>query len=139
MDDFDKSDREKKLDIFLSQIKSQKEWLKEINVKIIKWVEKYKKELDDYEFVYNLDELYQKKIGGYIRYFNLNDELKWGGILLKIFKDNDRNLMVLGNSDFKRFVVSFEKNYIFYKKHKTSSDNLRKIFISFLENSNIND
>jgi hypothetical protein len=111
----------------------------EINNNVKKWKEKYKKQLEDYEFVRNTEELYQVKIGGYIRYINLNEKLKWGGILLKVFKDKDRNLMVLGNKDFKRFIVSFERNYIFYKKHKTASDNLRKIFISFLENANNDD
>ena len=139
MDDFEKSNREKKLEKFLSQLKTQKQYDIEINKNVNKWKEKYKKQLEDYNFVRNLDELYQVKIGGYIRYINLNEQLKWGGILLKVFKDNDRNLMVLGNKDFKRFIVSFEKNYIFYKKHKTASDNLRKIFISFLENANNDD
>ena len=139
MDDFEKSNREKKLERFLSQLKTQKQYDIEINNSVKKWKKKYKKQLEDYEFVRNTDELYQVKIGGYIRYINLNEKLKWGGILLKVFKDKDRNLMVLGNKDFKRFIVSFERNYIFYKKHKTASDNLRKIFISFLENANNED
>jgi hypothetical protein len=139
MDDFEKSNREKKLEKFLSQLKTQKQYDIEINNNVKKWKEKYKKQLEDYEFVRNTEELYQVKIGGYIRYINLNEKLKWGGILLKVFKDKDRNLMVLGNKDFKRFIVSFERNYIFYKKHKTASDNLRKIFISFLENANNDD
>ena len=33
----------------------------------------------------------------------------------------------------KRFIVSFNKNYIFYKNHQTSADKMRKIFISALE------
>lgn len=139
MDDFEKSNREKKLENFLSQLKTQKQYDIEINNNVKKWKEKFKKQLEDYEFVRNTEELYQVKIGGYIRYINLNEKLKWGGILLKVFKDKDRNLMVLGNKDFKRFIVSFERNYIFYKKHKTASDNLRKIFISFLENANNDD
>ena len=120
----DKTDREKKIDNFVESIFSQKKWKKKMDKKISKWKDKYSKELEDYEFVYNSDEFYQLKIGGYIRYFNLNNELKWGGILLKVFKQEDRNLMVL---------VSFDKNYIFYKTHKTASDINRKLFISFLD------
>ena len=82
---------------------------------------------------YNIEIDYQLKIGGYIRYINLNNKLKWGGILLKVFKQEDRNLMVIGNSSFKRLIVSFDKNYVFYKSHKTASDINRKVFISFLE------
>ena len=129
----DKTDREKKIDNFVESIFSQKKWKKKMDKKINKWKKKYSKELEDYEFVYNSDEFYQLKIGGYIRYFNLNNELKWGGILLKVFKQEDRNLMVLGNSEFKRMIVSFDKNYIFYKTHKTASDINRKLFISFLD------
>ena len=129
----DKTDREKKIDNFVESIFSQKKWKKKMDKKISKWKDKYSKELEDYEFVYNSDEFYQLKIGGYIRYFNLNNELKWGGILLKVFKQEDRNLMVLGNSEFKRMIVSFDKNYIFYKTHKTASDINRKLFISFLD------
>ena len=134
----DKTDREKKIDNFVESIFSQKKWKKKMDKKISKWKDKYSKELEDYEFVYNSDEFYQLKIGGYIRYFNLNNELKWGGILLKVFKQEDRNLMVLGNSEFKRMIVSFDKNYIFYKTHKTASDINRKLFISFLDNTLMN-
>lgn len=129
----DKTDREKLIDNFVENIYSQKKWKKKIDKKIKKWKKKYNKELEDYEFVYNEDEFYQLKIGGYIRYFNLNNELKWGGILLKKFKQDDRNLMIIANSNLKRLVVSYDKNYIFYKGHKTTSDINRKLFISFLE------
>ena len=128
-----KSDRENKIDNFLKQINSQEEWEKKLKKKIKKWKKKYEKELEDYEFVNDEDEFYCLKIGGYIRYFNLDNELRWGGILLKKFKQDDRNLMVLGNSEFKRFVISYDKNYVFYKKHQTTNDINRKIFISFLD------
>ena len=131
--DENKSDREKIIDNLVDSIITEKEYNKKLEKKIKKWKKKYKKELEDYEFVYNSEEFYQLKIGGYIRYINLNNKLKWGGILLKVFKQEDRNLMVIGNSNFKRLVVSFDKNYVFYKSHKTASDINRKLFISFLE------
>lgn len=128
-----KSDRENKIDKFLKQINSQNEWEKKLKKKIKKWKKKYEKELEDYEFVIDEDQFYCLKIGGYIRYFNLDNELRWGGILIKTFKQEDRNLMVLVNSEFKRFVISYDKNYVFYKKHQTANDINRKIFISFLD------
>ena len=88
------------------------------NEKIIKGIRnKFKDELEDYAFVKDVETLYQLKIGGYIRYINLNNKLKWGGILIKVYPDKkrDRNLMVLLSQNDKRFVVSFEKNYIFIK------------------------
>lgn len=133
-DDLDKSDREKKIDeILVKLVGSQKQWKINRDKKITKWRLKYEKELEDYEHVYNEDEYYQLKMGGYIRYLNLNEELRWGGILIKKVINNGRNLMILANSDFKRFTVSFDSNYVFYKPHKTQSDNTRKLFLSYLE------
>ena len=43
------------------------------------------------------------------------------------------DLMVLCNSGCNRFVVSFQKNYIFYKNHQTASDKTRKLFMSALD------
>ena len=46
---------------------------------------------------------------------------------------SDLDLMILCNSEYNRFIISFQKNYIFYKCHQTSSDKTRKIFLSALE------
>ena len=73
------------------------------------------------------------KKGGYIRYFNANDELRYGGFLVNIFEDNEITKITLMNTMGKRWVVSWTRNYIFYKKHTTANDKLRKIFISLLE------
>tara|TARA_Y100000589_G_C27171493_1_gene636915 strand:- start:791 stop:1210 length:420 start_codon:yes stop_codon:yes gene_type:complete len=128
-----KSNREKQIDLFLNQLESQKEYDYNKNLKIEEFKKKYKNELEDYIFIkdnYAFDKI---KKGGYIRYFNLNDELKWGGILIKKVKSNDMDLMVLCNSGCNRFVVSFQKNYIFYKPHQTASDKTRKLFMSALD------
>ena len=134
MSDF-KSDREKKMDLFFKQLENQNEWEIKISKLIKKFYDKFKEELEDYIFIKDVSELYQVKIGGYIRYVNSKNELKWGGILIKVYKDKDRdrNLMVPMSSKYKRFVVSFERNYIFYKKHTTYSDKTRKLFVSFLD------
>ena len=135
MDEF-KSEREKSIDSFINKVISKKEWDRKLKKRIDKFKKVYSKELEDYDYVYNTNELYQLKLGGYIRYFNLNKEFRWGGILLRVYKDKKRNrdLMVLGNKNFKRNVVSFNSNYVFYKNHKTQSDNYKKLFLSFLNN-----
>ena len=93
-----KSDRENKTENFLKQICSQEEWEIKENEKINNFYKNFSNELEDYIYIKN-KKMYKKiKTGGYIRYFNLNDELKWGGILLSKYKNNDINLMVLGNS-----------------------------------------
>ena len=128
-----KSKRERKIDKFLSQLETQEEWEHKMNLKIQKLYEKYPIELEDYTFVKNEEEYNNIKKGGYIRYFNLNDEIRWGGILLKKYKYEEMNMMILGNSSFKRFIVCFDKNTIFYKKHTTQADKTRKLFLSYLD------
>ena len=132
----DKSKREKQIESFLNQMESQEEYEQNIENKINTFYKKYINELEDYKYVKNLSEYNNLKNGGYIRYFNLNDQLKWGGILIKKIKNNDMDLMVLSNSAFNRFTVSFQKNYVFYKEHQTASDITRKIFLSALEKYN---
>ena len=133
-----KSDREKKIENFLKQMENQNEWEEKMKKLLKEFRNKFKDELEDYAFVKDVETLYQLKIGGYIRYINLNNKLKWGGILIKVYPDKkrDRNLMVLLSQNDKRFVVSFEKNYIFYKNHTTYTDKTRKLFISFLDKYN---
>jgi len=135
LDKLEKSDREKKLDMFIRTFKSQAKWENELTNNIIKWRKKYKKELEDYMFIKTIEDFNKLDKGGYIRYINLNDELRWGGFYVKsnIDKKTGITTIVLGNSDYKMYNISFENNYIFYKKHTTPSDKTRKLFISMLE------
>ena len=128
-----KSDREKNIDDFLNKHCSYEKWQNERNEKIKNFYKNYKKELEDYIFIDNIKSYNKIKPGGYIRYFNLNDELRWGGILIKKTIQNDIELMILSNSTSDRTIVSFQKNYIFYKKHTTNNDKVRKLFLSALE------
>ena len=43
------------------------------------------------------------------------------------------NMMCLLNSSYKKNTISFEKNYVFYKKHTTQADKNKKIFLSYLD------
>jgi len=72
-------------------------------------------------------------LGGYIRYVDSDNEIKWGGILLKKIKKNNIDYMIIANSQMKCITVSFYRNTIFYKKHITASDKNRKLFISYLD------
>lgn len=128
-----KSKREKSIEKFLDSIVTQDEWEKKMQKKINYFYDKYTSELEDYIYIENLDQYNDINVGGYIRYFNLNDELRWGGFLAKKYNFNDMNMMVLLNSAFKKNTISFEKNYIFYKKHTTQADKTRKLFLSYLE------
>jgi len=128
-----KSKREQDIENFLNQLESQEEWEEKRQNIVKSFYKNYSKELEDYIFIKNIKDYNKIELGGYIRYFNLNEELKWGGILVKKIIQNDMELMVLSNSTSDRTVVSFQKNYIFYKKHTTSNDKVRKLFLSALE------
>jgi len=125
-----KTDREKNIELFLNQIQTQKEWESKINIKLKKELEKYTNEFEDYNYIKNVSKL---KCGGYIRYFNLDYEFRWGGILITINKSNDFNILTLKNINGDIFKISLEKNFIFYKKHMTQSDKMKKIFLSYLD------
>lgn len=128
-----KSSREKQIENFINEIQTQDEYENKLNKKLDIFFSKFNEELEDYIFVKNLEEFLNLKKGGYIRYIDFNDNLKWGGILLKSFSYKSMNMMLLCNSSSKTFNISFEKNYIFYKKHTTQSDKTRKLFLSYLE------
>ena len=125
--------RLKDIENLVDQVKSQEKWQSDLNKKIYKWKSDYEKELEDYEFIESEEELKTTvKKGGYVRYFNANDELRYGGFLVNIFDDNEITKITLMNIMGKRWVISWTRNYIFYKKHTTANDKLRKIFISLL-------
>jgi hypothetical protein len=128
-----KTDREKDLDKFIVSLGTEEEFKNKLIDKVEFLYEKYEGELKDYKFVLDLNSYEKIKPGGYIRYINFDHDLKWGGILLKKVKNNTRNVMVLQNSNMKRYSITFENNYIFYKEHKTQSDKLRDLFLSYLD------
>ena len=93
---------------------------------------KYEEELSEYIYIDYNDLLSKVQIGGYIRYINLNGELRWGGILIKIedIESRDTKLLLM-NTSRKFWEIKFSKNYVFYKKHTTYNDKLRELFISY--------
>jgi len=127
-----KSKREIELELFLNQFETQNEFDYKNNIKINNLYKKYSEELEDYKYIKNIEDYNTIKPGGYIRYFDLNDNLKWGGIFLKKYIYDEFNMMLLCNSNSKTFNISFEKNMIFYKNHTTQSDKTRKLFLSYL-------
>lgn len=128
-----KSKRERDIDDFINSIMTEEEWKKKQSKKINYFYDKYSSELEDYEYIDTIEKYNNIINGGYVRYFNFNDELRWGGILAKKYNYKDMNMMILLNTSFKKNIVSFEKNYIFYKKHTTQADKTRKIFMSYLD------
>ena len=127
-----KSKREIELELFLNSIQKEEEDEIKKKKEIDNYYKKFNKSLEDYKYIVNLEEFKKLPYGGYIRYIDLNDELKWGGIFLKKYIYKDMNMILLCNSLSKTFNISFEKNIIFYKKHTSQSDKTRKLFLSYL-------
>jgi hypothetical protein len=128
-----KSVREKKLDNFLDNYKTQKDWNIEKDDHIQNMIFKYKEYLEDYTIVKDKKDYNNIKVGGYVRFIDCNNNMKWGGILLKKIINNDIDYMIIANTENKKLQVSFYRNTIFYKKHTTASDKTRKLFISYLD------
>ena len=68
--------RLKEIDDFVNSIKTQEEYNDNLEKKILKYKTKFK-ELENYEPVKNLQQLYSLKMGGYIRYVNFDGELRY--------------------------------------------------------------
>ena len=120
----------------INSIKTQKQWEDEKQKYIDKMYKLYSKELDEYQFISNYTDYDNMALGGYVRYITGDDILKWGGILLKKYKKNNYNYVILANSNMQRINVSYNYNTLFYKKHKTAADNRRQLFMSYLDKVN---
>lgn len=133
------TDREIEINKMIDSIMTQDEWENNKKKYIESLFSKYKTKLADYIWIENLEDYDEIKLGGYIRYVNLNGELKWGGILVKkIIKKNGIHIMSLINSANEIFNLSYEKNYIFYKKRTSRNDKIRELFISYLDKEKYN-
>ena len=125
-------DRLKDIDQWVnSNYISENKHLLKLKKKEEKWRKKYTEELENYVFIPTKKDLEKYvKIGGYIRYINLNNELKWGGILLRVYQDKNNWKLFLKNTSNKKWNITWDNNYIFYREHRTSSDKLKELFLS---------
>lgn len=104
------------------------------NNEYVKLLKQKFRELDGYEYV-TIKDLSKMKLGGYIRCINMNEELRWGGILIKInnFNDKDNLEFVLKNVNNQIWKISYYHYYIFYKKQITKNDLIKKIILNKIE------
>jgi hypothetical protein len=94
---------------------------------------KYKNELDGYEYIESIDMFSTLSLKGSLKYVNKYDgQLRSGGLLVKIYKkDNDKWTAIIKQVDGKKYYISFDSNYIFYKKTKSEERvDLLKLFVS---------
>lgn len=90
---------------------------------------KYSVELNEYEYIESSN-IKKLKLGGYIRYIDINEDIKWGGILIKINNINKLSKCVLSlkNTNNDIWKIKFIKYYIFYKSNATFRLNIKKDF-----------
>ena len=121
------TNRIKSINNFIDSIITQDEWEENINIRINFLIEKYNEQLEKYNYIMK-DEINSLKLGGYIKYINIYDELIWGGALFKI----DRNNIYM-KKDNEIIKINKFKNIIFYKNHITLNDKTREIFLTSLD------
>lgn len=101
------NNREKEIDNFVDNFFP--------NDKINILIKKYSSELIDYKYIEYETIFSTLKLKGCIRYINkFTKQLRFGGLLIKIFKKKDRWYALLLKIDGSKYKISFNSNYIFY-------------------------
>jgi hypothetical protein len=121
------TDRIKDINKFIDSIITQEEWEYNYNKRIDNLILKYSNQLESYNYIIK-DEIDDLKIGGYIKYVDINDNLIWGGLLAKI---DDKFIYIKKDNDIIK--INKYKNIIFYRNHRTQNDKYREIFTTSLE------
>lgn len=97
---------------------------------------KYKNELDGYEYIESIDMFSILSLKGSMKYINkFDNQLRSGGLLIKIYKKEDNKwTAVIKNIKGQKYYVSFNSNYIFYRKTKSEERiDLFKVFMTDIE------
>ena len=96
----------------------------------------YKSELEDYDLIDSVELFSTLPLKGSLRYINKYDkQLRYGGLLIKIYQENGQWIGVIKKLNNKKYYVKYDLNHVFYLKNK--NDNMRKfaeLFITDIEN-----
>ena len=104
---------------------------------ITKLIKKYKNDLIDFVYASEINEIIQQK-NIFIRYISINGKLEYGGIYYKVEEQNGIFYILLINKQKKIWKISFNDNYLFYKKIENENDNKRKLFENLIKKYDIN-
>jgi len=103
-----------------------------IEDKFINILTKYKYELDGYKYIEHIGDFACLPLKGSLRYINkFSQELRYGGLLIKIYEKNGNYFAMVKKMNGKIYHVSYNNNFIFYIKNSNESfrDSL-SLFIS---------
>jgi hypothetical protein len=101
-------------------------------------IKKY--ELEDYKYIQSINDFSVLPLAGSLRYINkYTRELRYGGLLIKIYEKNEKWYGIIKKMSGKKYHVSFNSNYIFYiEPKKTLLKEWAKNFITEYENGKFN-
>ncbi len=93
---------------------------------------KYSNELNGFEYIESLDMFSTLSLKGSLKYVNkFDNKLRSGGMLMKIYQKKDKWYAAIKNIKGQKFYVSFDANYIFYRKTNYEERvDLLKVFMS---------
>jgi len=100
---------------FLNKLLENHDPKKDGLTKAKEWKKKYKEELLDYTYIDTLEKFKNLGLGGIIKPFSLSDDLRKGGILVKISHENNKWYALLSTPK-KGYIwkIHFDYNFIFY-------------------------
>ena len=118
-----------------AKIKEIMELTKDINnnnddfIKCLK--QKFQQELEYYEYV-NKDKIESLAYGGFIRYITFDEQLKYGGMLIKIIdpENHDKTQLLLKNSSNKLWAIRIRNYHLFYRPHDIENQMIRELFLN---------
>ena len=85
-------------------------------------IKNYSHELDNYKYIETLIDFSLLPLKGSLKYINKYDgKLRVGGLLIKIFKKNNKWYGIIKQISGKKYTVLFDSNHIFYKNSKSNS------------------
>ena len=106
------------------------------NNKTTEIFDKYKFELQDYKYINNVIDFSLLRLRGSLRYIKkYSKELRYGGLLIKIYQKNDDWYGIIKKVDNKKYHISFKNNFIFYYENKDDKfKDWAQCFITQVEN-----
>lgn len=115
-------DRMKDIEIFINT---------EIEDSFHKLLGKYKNQLEGYNYIESLQDFSVLPLKGSMRYINkFSKELRYGGLLVKIYEKNNFYFAMIKKMNGKIYHVSYNNNFIFYMK--SSNDSFRDSLSCFI-------
>ena len=89
--------------------------------------------LEKYQYIDDIRVFSLLPLKGSLKYINkYTNELRTGGLLIKIYQKNNKWYGIIKKVNEKRYHVSFSNNYIFYLEHKTHNQKLRESLNIFM-------